>query len=165
MCVVKYGSQRRAYHSSRGVLPSVMCPSVIVKSPPWGGPGPIGISCAIGGGGVFCAIGNPTMQFCSTAMFLWMTLGNYYLRMGNPIQWNTILNNLRGSRQRLSKFVEKPHTHTHTLTHSHTHVQAVWWFLKFTVRLLREKCRLWKEDTVIVSVKLTQGLYLLQDVA
>ena len=32
---------RRADHSSRGVLPSVVCLSVIVK-PRWGGPGPLG---------------------------------------------------------------------------------------------------------------------------
>jgi hypothetical protein len=31
LCFVRYRSLRRAYHSSRGVLPSVMCLSVIVK--------------------------------------------------------------------------------------------------------------------------------------
>jgi hypothetical protein len=33
---------RRADHSSRGVLPSVMCLSVIVKLRKCGGPGPLG---------------------------------------------------------------------------------------------------------------------------
>jgi hypothetical protein len=34
--------QRRADHSSRGVLPSVVCLNVIVKPRKWGGLGPLG---------------------------------------------------------------------------------------------------------------------------
>ena len=40
-CVVRYRSLRRADHSSRGVLPSVVCLSVIVKPRQWGGHGPL----------------------------------------------------------------------------------------------------------------------------
>jgi hypothetical protein len=36
---------RRAEHSCRGVLPSVMCLSVIVTPRQWGGPGPLGLLC------------------------------------------------------------------------------------------------------------------------
>jgi hypothetical protein len=39
---VRYRSLRRADHSCRGVLPSVVCLSVIVKPVQWGGPGPLG---------------------------------------------------------------------------------------------------------------------------
>ena len=35
-------SLRRAGHSSRGVLPSVVCPSVIVEHRHGGGPAPLG---------------------------------------------------------------------------------------------------------------------------
>jgi hypothetical protein len=41
LCVVRYRSLRRADHSSRGVLPSMVCLSVIVKPRQWGGPGPV----------------------------------------------------------------------------------------------------------------------------
>ena len=74
----------------------------------------------MGVGDVFCASSNHSLQFCLPAMFLWMTVGNYNLRIGSAIHWNTILNKLRGSRQSLSKFVDKPHTHTHTHTYTHT---------------------------------------------
>ena len=40
-CCVLSG-RGRVDHSSRGVLPSVMCLSVIVNPPQWGGPGPLG---------------------------------------------------------------------------------------------------------------------------
>jgi hypothetical protein len=43
-CVVKYRSLRIVDHSSRGVLPSVVCLSVIVNSRQWGGLGPLGMS-------------------------------------------------------------------------------------------------------------------------
>jgi hypothetical protein len=43
LCVARYRSQRRADHSPRGVLPSVVCLSVIVKPRQWGGPGPLGV--------------------------------------------------------------------------------------------------------------------------
>ena len=42
LCVVRYRSLGRAYHSSRGVLPSVMCLSVIVKPRKLGDRGPLG---------------------------------------------------------------------------------------------------------------------------
>jgi hypothetical protein len=44
MCVVccQVEVSRRADHSSRGVLPSVVCLSVIVKPRSGGGPGPLG---------------------------------------------------------------------------------------------------------------------------
>jgi len=42
LCVVKHRSLRRAGNSSIGVLPSVVCLSVIVKPRQWGGPGPLG---------------------------------------------------------------------------------------------------------------------------
>ena len=41
LCVVRYWSLRRAYHSSRGVLTNVVCLSVIVKLRQYGDPGPI----------------------------------------------------------------------------------------------------------------------------
>jgi hypothetical protein len=41
LCVVRYRFTCRADHSSRGVLPSVVCLSVIVKPPQWGGSGPL----------------------------------------------------------------------------------------------------------------------------
>jgi hypothetical protein len=43
-------SVRRADHSSRGILPNVVCPSVIVKPRQWGGPGPLGAVAPWGGG-------------------------------------------------------------------------------------------------------------------
>jgi hypothetical protein len=49
--VVRYKSLRRADHSSRGVLPILMCLSVIVKIRQWGGPGPRGAVSPTGGGG------------------------------------------------------------------------------------------------------------------
>jgi hypothetical protein len=42
LCVVKYRSMRLADHSSRGVLPSVVSLSVIVRPRQWGGPGLLG---------------------------------------------------------------------------------------------------------------------------
>jgi hypothetical protein len=42
LCVVRQRSLRRADQSSRGVLPSVVCLSVIAKPRQLGGPGPIG---------------------------------------------------------------------------------------------------------------------------
>ena len=41
LCFVSYRSLRRADHSSRGVLPSVVCLSVAVKPQEWGGLGPL----------------------------------------------------------------------------------------------------------------------------
>jgi hypothetical protein len=41
-CVFSGRSLRRADHSSRGVLPSVVCLGVIVRPPYRGGPGPVG---------------------------------------------------------------------------------------------------------------------------
>jgi len=41
LCVIRKRSLRRADHSSTGVLPSAVCRIVIVKSQPWGGPGPL----------------------------------------------------------------------------------------------------------------------------
>ena len=41
LCVVKYRSLRRADHSSRGVLPIVMCRNMISKPRQWGGLGPL----------------------------------------------------------------------------------------------------------------------------
>jgi hypothetical protein len=41
LCVVRDTSLRRADRSSRGVLPSVVCLSVIVKPQQWRGPGPL----------------------------------------------------------------------------------------------------------------------------
>jgi len=46
-CVVRYRYLRRADHSPRRVLPSVVCTSVIVRSRKWGGLGPLGGCCAI----------------------------------------------------------------------------------------------------------------------
>jgi len=43
LCVVRQKSLRRADHSSRGVLPNVVCLSVIVNSRQWGGLGPLGL--------------------------------------------------------------------------------------------------------------------------
>ena len=40
--VLSYGDLRRADHSPRRVLPSVVCQSVIVKPQQRGGPGPLG---------------------------------------------------------------------------------------------------------------------------
>jgi hypothetical protein len=40
LCVVRYRCLRRAYHSSREALPSVVCLSAISKPRQWGGPGP-----------------------------------------------------------------------------------------------------------------------------
>jgi hypothetical protein len=40
-CVVNKRSLSRADHSSRGVLPSMVSPSVITKSLQWGRPGPL----------------------------------------------------------------------------------------------------------------------------
>jgi len=51
LCVVRQRSLRRSNHSSRVVLPSVVCLSVIVKPRQWGGFGPLG-------GGGCCAIGK-----------------------------------------------------------------------------------------------------------
>ena len=42
LCVVSYAFLRRADHSSRGVLSSVMCLSVISKPQQWGSLGPLG---------------------------------------------------------------------------------------------------------------------------
>jgi hypothetical protein len=42
LCVVRYRSLRRADHSSRGVLPCVVCLCGMVKPRQWGGPGPLG---------------------------------------------------------------------------------------------------------------------------
>jgi hypothetical protein len=42
LCVVRYRSRRRPDHSSRGILPSVVCPSVILKPRQWGDPCPLG---------------------------------------------------------------------------------------------------------------------------
>jgi hypothetical protein len=42
LCVVKYRSLWRADHSSRGVLPNVVCLSAIVKPRQWESPGPFG---------------------------------------------------------------------------------------------------------------------------
>jgi hypothetical protein len=42
LCVVRQRSLGRVDHSSRGVLPSVVCLSLIVKPRQWGGPGPLG---------------------------------------------------------------------------------------------------------------------------
>jgi hypothetical protein len=41
-CVFRQRSLRRADHSSRGVIQSVVCLSVIVQSRYWGGLGPTG---------------------------------------------------------------------------------------------------------------------------
>jgi hypothetical protein len=41
-CVIRYRFLRRADHSSRGVLSSIVCLSVIVKLRKWGGPGLLG---------------------------------------------------------------------------------------------------------------------------
>ena len=49
LCVFRWRSQRRADHSSRGFLPSVVCLSVIVKPRYWGGPGPLGAVAPLGG--------------------------------------------------------------------------------------------------------------------
>jgi len=43
-CQVKYRSLRRADHSSRGVLPSAVCLSVIAERQRLGGLGPLGLS-------------------------------------------------------------------------------------------------------------------------
>ena len=43
LCVVRYGSLRRADPSSRGVLLSVVCLNVITKPQQWGSLGPLGI--------------------------------------------------------------------------------------------------------------------------
>ena len=42
LCVVRWRSLRRADHLSRGVLPTVVCLSVIVRPRNWGNPGPLG---------------------------------------------------------------------------------------------------------------------------
>ena len=42
-CVVRQRSLRRPDHSSRGVLPTVMCLGVIVKPRKLGGPEPLGV--------------------------------------------------------------------------------------------------------------------------
>ena len=42
-CVVRKRSLRRTDHSSREVLPTVVCLCVIVKPRLWGGPGPLGL--------------------------------------------------------------------------------------------------------------------------
>jgi hypothetical protein len=42
LCVVMWRSLRRADHSSRGVLPSAVCLSVILNPRSRGGPGPPG---------------------------------------------------------------------------------------------------------------------------
>jgi hypothetical protein len=40
LCVVRYKSLRRSDHSSRGVLPSVVCPMSVIANPRKGRPGP-----------------------------------------------------------------------------------------------------------------------------
>jgi hypothetical protein len=42
LLVVRFRSLQRLSHSFRGVRPSVVCLSVIVKPRQWGGPGPLG---------------------------------------------------------------------------------------------------------------------------
>jgi hypothetical protein len=44
LCVVRYRALRRVDQSSRGVLPSVVCLSVISKPQQWGGLSPLGLS-------------------------------------------------------------------------------------------------------------------------
>jgi hypothetical protein len=46
LCVVMQKSLRRADHSSRGVLPRVVCLCVFVKPRCWEGPGPLRGFCA-----------------------------------------------------------------------------------------------------------------------
>jgi len=42
LCVIRYSALRRAHHSSRGVLPNVVCRCVWSRKPrEWGGPGPL----------------------------------------------------------------------------------------------------------------------------
>ena len=50
LCVVRITSVGPADHSSRGVLPSAVCLSVIMKPWQWGGPGPQGAVQPVGGG-------------------------------------------------------------------------------------------------------------------
>ena len=51
LCVIRKRFLRRADHSSRGVLPSGVCLSAIVKPRQKGGPGPQGAHALLGGGG------------------------------------------------------------------------------------------------------------------
>ena len=44
LCVFRFRSLRWVDHSSRGVLPNVVCLSMIVKPWHWGGLGPLGLS-------------------------------------------------------------------------------------------------------------------------
>jgi hypothetical protein len=44
MCVVKCRSLSRADHSSRGVLPNVVCTNECDQGPSWRKPGPLGLS-------------------------------------------------------------------------------------------------------------------------
>ena len=58
-------SLRRADHSSRGVVPIVVCLSVIVKPRWWGGPGPLG---AFAPWGIQCVRRNVTLLFVSSCI-------------------------------------------------------------------------------------------------
>jgi hypothetical protein len=67
LCVVTYKSLLRADHSSRGVLPNVVCLSVVVKPRQWGVPGPLGDIAPKGGGCLY--LYSLLKRFCNMHSF------------------------------------------------------------------------------------------------
>ena len=77
LCVVRYGSPRRADHSARGALLIVVCLSVIVNSRQWGGPGH-GKKMFLRW--LFSGISTRWNELCSRAVHVWFLVDRVALR-------------------------------------------------------------------------------------
>jgi hypothetical protein len=113
-------SLRRADHSSRGVLPSMVCLSVIVKSRKWGGPSPLGAVATLGDNNsyyyLFTAIGfSPGGSSPYTSAHY--TNGHINIHKNNNTKQTTQLQN-KIHTVNTSTHIRTPYTHyknIHTL--------------------------------------------------